>query len=76
MRVISVVPLIVPFGESVSPSAAQLHPIPDLLDTLEKQARLRAEEAVARGLHILSKEGFQAIETDQPVGDARQVTLD
>jgi nucleotide-binding universal stress UspA family protein len=52
------------------------HKIPDLLDTLEKQARLLAEGAVARGLHILSKAGFQAIDTDQSVGDARQIILD
>lgn len=82
MRVISVVPLpfgetIPPLGETIPPPAAPVYSIPDLFDTLEKQVRDRAEEAVARGRHILTKGGIQAIETELlPVGDPRQVILD
>jgi nucleotide-binding universal stress UspA family protein len=39
IRVISVVPLIVPFGETISLSAAPVYPPPDLFDTIEKRAR-------------------------------------
>jgi nucleotide-binding universal stress UspA family protein len=77
MRVISVVPLIVPFGETMSLPAVPLYPIPDLVDTIEKQARGRAEEAVARARQILCETGIKAIEAEfLPVGDARQVILD
>lgn len=77
MRVISVVPLIIPFGEIVSTPLAPIYPPPDLVETIEKQARDRAEEAVTRARQILSEEGIKAIEANfLPVGDARQVILD
>ena len=77
MRVISIVPLIVPFGETMSLPAVPLYPIPDLVDTIEKKARGRDEEAVARARQILCETGIKAIEAEfLPVGDARQVILD
>jgi nucleotide-binding universal stress UspA family protein len=77
MRVISVVPLSVPFAETISLPATLVYPIPNLLDDIEKHARGQAQEAVERSRHILRKAGIQAIDTDCfPVGDARQVILD
>ena len=79
MRVISVVPPIVPFsfGETISVPFAPVYPPPDLVETIEKQARDRAEEAMARARQILSEEHVKAIEANfLPVGDARQVILD
>lgn len=79
MRVISVVPLIVPFpfGETISLPFAPVYPPPDLPETIEKQARDRAEEAVARARQILSEERIKPIDANfLPVGDARQVILD
>ena len=77
MRVISVVPLIIPFGETISVPFAPVYPPPDLVETIEKQARDRAEEAVARARQILSEARIKAIEANfLPVGDARQVILD
>ena len=77
MRVISVVPLIISFGETLSVPFAPVYPPPDLVETIEKQARDRAEESVARARQILSEERIKAIEANfLPVGDARQVILD
>jgi nucleotide-binding universal stress UspA family protein len=77
MRVISVVPLIVPFAETISLPVAPIYPPPDVIDAIEKQARGRAEEAVARARQILSEARIKAVETELLlVGDARQVILD
>jgi len=70
-------PLIVPLGETISLPVAPVYPPADLIDTIEKQARGRAEEAVARAQQILSEARIKAVETEfLPVGDARQVILD
>ena len=77
MRVISVVPLIAPFGATMSLPVALVYPPPDLINTIEKQARGRAEEAVARAGQILSEARIKTAESEfLPVGDARQVILD
>jgi nucleotide-binding universal stress UspA family protein len=77
MRVISIVPLIVPFGETISLPVAPVYPPPNVFEAIEKQARGRAEEAVARARQILSEARIKAVETEfLPVGDARQIILD
>jgi nucleotide-binding universal stress UspA family protein len=76
ISVISVVPLIIPFGETMPFPVAPIYP-PDFIDTAAKQARGRAEEAVARARQILNEARIKPVETEfQPLGDARQVILD
>jgi len=75
--VISAIPLIVPLGEIVAFPVTPVYPTPDAIESLEKQWRVRAQEAVARAWQILSEARLKAIETEfLPVGDARQVILD
>ena len=77
MRVISVVPLIAPFVETIPFTVGPVNPPPDLIDAIEKYARGRAEEAVARARQIFSGAHINPVETEfLPVGDARQIILD
>ena len=77
IRVISVIPLMVPFGDISSLPIAPVYPPPDIFESIEKQWRARAEEAVARARQILSKARIKAVETEfLLIGDARQVILD
>lgn len=77
IRVISIVPLIVPFGETISLPIAPVYPPPDLINTIEKQAQGRAEEAVAHARQILNKAHIKTVENEYLlIGDARQVILD
>jgi len=64
-------------SDTISLPFAPVYPPPDLVETIEKQARARAEEAVARARQILTEERIKAIKANfLPVGDARQVILD
>jgi nucleotide-binding universal stress UspA family protein len=74
-RVISVVPVVLAVGAA--------HPLPpiylstDTLETLEEEARGRAEEAIARAQQILREAHMEPAKTEfLPTGDARQVILE
>jgi nucleotide-binding universal stress UspA family protein len=76
VRAISVVPLIVPFGETI-PIGPVYYPLSDVTEKLQNEARGRSEEAVARAHQILSEARITIVETEcLPIGDARQVILD
>ena len=76
VRAISVVPLIVPFGETI-PIGPVYYPHSDVIEKLQKEARGQFEEAVARAHQILSEAQITVIETEcLPLGDARAVILD
>jgi nucleotide-binding universal stress UspA family protein len=76
IRVISAVPLIVPFGETI-PIAPVYYPSPEVTETLQEEARGRAEEAVARAREVLTQANIKPVEIDSlPVGDPRQIILD
>jgi nucleotide-binding universal stress UspA family protein len=76
IRLISVVPLLVPLAETI-PLAPVYYPSPEVTDTLQKEARGQAEEAVARARQILTEAGVKPIEIEPlPVGDPKQVILD
>jgi len=75
VRVISAIPVILSLGAS--------HPLPpyylptEVLDTLQTQARRRAEEAVGRAHQVLSDANMEPVKTSfLPIGDAKQVILD
>jgi nucleotide-binding universal stress UspA family protein len=75
IRLISVIPIILAVGAS--------HPLPpfylpsDVFETLQNQARSRAEEAVERGHQILREAQIEPVKTGfLPIGDARQVILE
>ena len=77
VRVISVIPFVIPVGEMISPTFAPVYPPPDLADALQREAREQAREAVARAQQLLSEARIKAVETEfLPAGDARQVVLD
>jgi nucleotide-binding universal stress UspA family protein len=77
MRVVSVIPLVIFAGEIMSPTVAPAYPPPDIVKTIQKEARRQAEEAVARAHQILKDARIKAIETEfMPVGDAREVILE
>lgn len=77
MRVVSVIPLVIFAGEIMSPAVAPAYPPPDIVKTIQKEARRQAEEAVARAHQILKDARIKAIETEfMPVGDAREVILE
>lgn len=75
IRLISVIPVVLALGAS--------HPLPPMylpseaFETLQTQARSRAEEAVERAHQILRKADIEPIKTGfLPIGDARQVILE
>jgi nucleotide-binding universal stress UspA family protein len=75
IRVISAIPVILAVGAS--------HPLPpfylpsDVFDTLQTQARKRAEEAVERAHQVLREANVEPVKTGSlPIGDARQVILE
>lgn len=75
IRLTSVIPVILALGAS--------HPLPpmylpsDVFETLQTQARSRAEEAVERAHQILREAKIEPIKTGfLPIGDARQVILE
>jgi nucleotide-binding universal stress UspA family protein len=75
VRLISVIPVILAVGA--------FHPIPpvylpgDVFETLQTQARSRAEEAVERATQILREAHMEPVKTGfLPIGDARQVILE
>jgi nucleotide-binding universal stress UspA family protein len=76
IRLISVIPLIIPFDETI-PLAPVYYPPPEVTDTLQKEARGQAEEAVARARQVLTGAGVKPVEIESlPVGDPKQVILD
>jgi nucleotide-binding universal stress UspA family protein len=76
MSLISVVPLIIPFGETI-PVAPVYYPPPDVTDTLQKEVRGQAEEAVARARQVLTEASIKPVEIESlPVGDPKEVILD
>ncbi len=75
IRLISAIPVILAVGAS--------HPLPpfylpsDVFETLQTQARSRAEEAVERAHQILREAHIEPVKTGfLPIGDARQVILE
>lgn len=75
VRVVSVIPVILGIGA--------FHPLPpmylpsEVLETLQNEARSRAEEAISRANQILSAGHVQSVQHGfLPIGDARQVILD
>ena len=77
MRLISVIPLVILTGEMISPALATFNPQPDIVETLQAEARGRAEEAIVRARQMLSEVSIKIVETEPiQVGDARQVILD
>jgi nucleotide-binding universal stress UspA family protein len=76
VRVISVVPLIVPLGQTV-PIAPTYYPSSVMHDELLKITRGRAEQAVAKADAILGTTGIRPIRGESlPFGDAREIVLD
>ncbi|HKS76929.1 MAG TPA: universal stress protein [Terriglobales bacterium] len=76
IRVISVVPLIVPVGENI-PMAPVYYPFPEITEALQREARGQAEAAVARARQVLTEAGIKPAEIDSfPLGDPKQVILD
>lgn len=76
MRLISVVPLIVPFGETM-PFAPVYYLPPEVTDTLQKEVRGQAEEAVARARQALTEASIKPVEIEPlAVGDPKEVILD
>jgi len=76
IRLISVVPLIAPLGETI-PIGPVYYPPSEVLEELQREARNRAEEAVARAHQTLSKAGIRPVKAESmPIGDARAVILD
>ena len=77
VRLVSVIPLVVFFGEGISPSGAPVYPPPELVDALEKQWSSRASEALSRAREILNQAHIRIAESElQPIGDARESILD
>jgi|SRR5579872_120361 len=76
VRLISVVPLIVPVADTI-PLAPIYYRSPEVTDILQKEARGRAEEAVTRARQMLTEAGVNPIEIEPfPVGDPKEVILD
>jgi len=77
IRVVSAVPLSIFAGEMMSPAIAPAYPPLDTVETIQKEARRQAEEAVARAHQVLSGAHIKPIETGFVlVGDAREVILE
>lgn len=77
IRVVSVIPLVTSAGEMLSPTFAPLYGSPDIVETLQKEARGQAEEAIARARQVLNEARIKPIETEfLPIGDARRVILE
>jgi nucleotide-binding universal stress UspA family protein len=76
IRVISVIPLILRFGETV-PVAPVYYASSDAFEAVQQELRERAEKAIASAQRVLSEAGIRPIEAEcLPVGDARAVILD
>jgi nucleotide-binding universal stress UspA family protein len=76
IRAISVVPLIVPLGETI-PIGPVYYPPSEVVEELQAEARNRAKEAVARAYQVLSKANITPVKAEcLPTGDARTVILD
>jgi nucleotide-binding universal stress UspA family protein len=76
VRVISVVPLIVPLGQSV-PITPTYYPSSVMYEELMKISHGRAEEALARADEILRETGIRPVQRESlPVGDPREIILD
>lgn len=76
IRVISVIPLVAPFTDAL-PTDPVYYLSPDVGEELQKQARTRAEEAVARARKVLEHAHTKVVEIDSlPLGDPREVILD
>lgn len=76
IRLVSVIPLMIPLGETMPLAPLYFLP-PEVTDTLQKEARGQAEEAVARARQVLTGEGIKPIEIESlPLGDPKQVILD
>jgi len=75
--VISVIPFVIPPGEMISPTLGPIYASPDVVESLQKEARGRAEEAVSRAWQVLSEGRVKPFTTELlPIGDAREVILD
>jgi len=76
VRVISVMPLIVPFGQTI-PMAPTHYPSSVMYEELIKISRGKAEEALARADEILSRTVIPTVQPESlPVGDPREIILD
>jgi nucleotide-binding universal stress UspA family protein len=76
IRLISVVPLIVTLSETIPP-APVYYPPPEVTDTLQKEVRGQAEEAVARARQVLTEASIKPVQIESlPVGDPKEVILD
>jgi nucleotide-binding universal stress UspA family protein len=76
IRVISVVPLVVPLGDTAGFPFAPVYSSRGAVEAIERQWQSRAEEAVARARQVLSEARIKSVETESlPMGDARQVIL-
>lgn len=74
---ISVVPLVIPAGEMISPTLGPIYASSDIVESLQRDARGQAEEAVSRARQLLSEAGIKAVGSELlPMGDAREVILD
>ena len=77
IRVVSVIPFVIPAGEMISPTLGPVDASPNVVEALQKEARGRAEEAVSRALHVLTDARIKPVKTELlQIGDAREVILD
>lgn len=77
VRIISVIPIVLSYGEGIPSSVAPIYPSPELVAILEKQLRSRAREAISRARQVLGEAHIRIAESDlQPLGDAREAILD
>lgn len=77
IRVVSVIPFVIPAGEVISPTLGPIYASPDVVESFQKEARRRAEEAVSRAWQVLSEARVKRVTTELlPIGDAREVILD
>lgn len=76
IRVISVVPVVAPLSDAL-PTDPVYYLTPDVGEELQKQARTRAGEAVARARQVLDHAHIKSVEADSlSLGDPREVILD
>jgi len=76
ISMLSVVPIIVTFNETLAIAPAY-YPSPVITDTLQREAREQAEEAVARAWQVLVEAGIKPTEIGSfPMGDPKRVILD
>ena len=61
----------------ISPTFGPLYASSDVVESLQRDARGRAVQAVSRARQVLGKAGIKAVGSELlPIGDAREVILD